>query len=102
MFGNSKFDSVLMDKTRNLLNELKITNIHNYQAYDNDNKKIIMLNYYFSQEWDSGIKLVFYVIDDKLKFQKFGKFGWRNEKYNTESNNEILKELILKIENFIF
>jgi len=60
----------------------------------------IIFNQYFDQSWESGTQLVFTISNNKLKFIKYGAFKWRNEKYNTEINNNLLKNLIKEIENY--
>ena len=60
----------------------------------------IMINQYFDTDWSSGIKLVFTLNNNTLKFNKIGPFKWRDEKYNTPQNNKTLNNLISEIERF--
>jgi len=95
-------DVDLMNITKDFLSRLNIKNIDSVQCYILKDKKIVMLNYYFSNEWGSGVKLIFNVVDNKLKFDKIGKFGWRDEKYQTEDNQKVLDFFILDIQKYDF
>jgi len=91
-------DVNLINDIRLLLLRMNVTNIHTVQAYNINNKKIVYLNYYFASEWQSGLQLIFNVVDNKLKFSKYGKFGWRDEKYNTSENQLTIDKFIYNIE----
>jgi len=91
-------DANLIEDIKSLLLRMNITNINTIQAYDINNKQIVYLNYYFSSEWKSGIQIIFNVVDNKLKFSKYGKFGWRDEKYNTSENQLTIDKFIYNIE----
>jgi hypothetical protein len=53
----------------------------------------------FGNSWDSGVQLIFNVIDDRLVYATKGAFGWRSESYNTPENNKTLANIISKIES---
>ena len=95
-------DNNLMNTAKDFLSRLDIKSIDTVQGYILKKDKIVMLNYYFSSEWCSGVKLIFKVVDNKLKFSKIGKFGWRDEKYHTENNQKKLDDFILDIQKHDF
>ena len=73
-------------------------NIQTAQGFTKNNKKIIFLNQYFGKNWDSGIKLAFEINNNKLLFNGYGKFGFRNKQYDTTENRNLLKGLITDVE----
>lgn len=94
-------------KLSNYLNSIGY-NIGSVQAYKKGERLFlkkfknnqIIFTQYFDQSWESGIQLIFTISNNKLNFLKYGAFKWRNEKYNTEINNNLLKNLIKEIENY--
>ena len=99
--GVSQLNEDLMKIGRNVSDKLNRTgyNIHTVQGFVKNSKNLIALNQYFSVGWDSGIKLKFELIDNKLKFVGYGAFAFRNDKYDTIENKKILENLIKDVEN---
>lgn len=62
-------------------------------------ENVAIVTYSFSNEWDSGIQLNFNCIDGKFIFSNFGAFKFRNDKYDTPTNNKIISSFIKDIEN---
>lgn len=104
------FDKDLMVIARRLTDYLnsKGYNIGVFQAYSKGKRVLfkkfeedtIVLTQYFSNEWSSGIGLTFILKDNKLKFKGYPAVKWRNDKYDTPENNEILREIVNEVENY--
>jgi hypothetical protein len=74
-------------------------NIKTTQGIIKNDKKIISFNHYFDNSgWGSGIQLTFQLNEDKLKFNGYGAFGFRNKSYDTEENKKVLEQLINDVE----
>ncbi len=94
------------DKLMNLANKIAKHlnsigfNIVTAQGVIIGKRNIISLNQYFSNDYNSGIKLNFDISNNLIKYSGMGKFGFRDKKYETPENLNIIKEIVYEVENY--
>jgi len=107
------FDPILMEKAKKVADIVnkKGYNIEIVQAFKEGQRilfkrvkkdTVFFTQYFDHTSWDSGVQLQFRPTDSRLKFISDRGRKFRNDKYNTDHNNEIIKNLISDIENCPF